>query len=67
MTDEGTLLCTVRIDDKKCSYCLDCVHSCPNDALTWEGDCFQHNPELCTYCELCLDLCNEEALEILEK
>ena len=26
---------TVRIDDKKCDHCLECVSTCPNGALTY--------------------------------
>ena len=65
MSDIGVNFCTVRIDDKQCTYCLDCVHTCPTGALTWEGDCFNHNPDECSYCECCLDVCNEDALRIL--
>lgn len=67
MSDLGEILCTVRIDDSKCSYCLDCVHGCNSGALRWEDNCFTHNAELCTYCECCLDLCMEEALTIYER
>ena len=60
--------CTVRIDDKKCDYCMECVNTCPNGALTYDSQVkvFMHNAYECAYCEVCMDVCEVEALEILE-
>ena len=68
VTDEGVNFCTVRIDDKKCDYCLDCVEACPNNALTYDGDVkvFMHNSYGCAYCEYCMDVCQKDAIKILE-
>ena len=65
---EGVNFCTVRIDDSKCSYCLECVNTCPNGALTYEESvkCFMHNAYECAYCEVCIDVCPEECIEILD-
>jgi len=65
---EGINFCTVRIDDKKCTYCLECVNTCPNGALTYDETvkCFMHNAYECAYCEVCIDVCPEECIEILD-
>ena len=54
---------TVRIDDKKCDYCLECVNACPSGALTYDK-CFEHNGAECSYCEVCMDLCPNEAINV---
>lgn len=64
---EGVNFVTVRIDDSKCDYCLEYVHTCPTSALIWEGKCFEHNPSECQYCEVCMDVCPEECITILER
>ena len=67
MSDVGVNFCTVRIDDNKCSRCLECVDNCPTGALTYEAPVtFTHNAYECSYCECCMDLCSDGALQILE-
>ena len=56
---------TVRIDDKKCDYCLECVSACPNQALTFYKACFMHDAYSCAYCEVCMDVCEKEAIKII--
>ena len=65
---DGVNFCTVRIDDKKCTYCLECVNTCPNGALTYDEEvkCFMHNAYECAYCEVCIDVCEPDAIQILE-
>lgn len=65
---EGVNFCTVKIDDSKCDYCMECVNTCPNGALTYERDVkvFMHNAYECSYCEVCMDVCDQEAIKILE-
>lgn len=55
---------TVRIDDKACDYCLECVSTCPNGALTYYRACFMHNAYECAYCECCEMICSNEAIKI---
>ena len=62
---EGLSYCNVRIDDKRCNYCMECVESCSTGALTYDK-CFEHDMELCSFCEVCMDVCSEEAIKILE-
>lgn len=55
---------TVKIDDKRCDYCLECVSTCPNGALTYYRACFMHNAYECAYCECCEMICSNEAIKI---
>jgi len=64
MSDTGVPLVSVRIDDKRCNYCLECVNACPSGALTYDK-CFEHDGEKCWYCESCMGLCEQEAITIL--
>lgn len=63
MSDIGMPLVTVKVDDKLCNYCLDCVNACPSGALSYDK-CFEHDPEECWNCEACMDVCETEALLI---
>ena len=58
---------TVRIDDSKCNYCMECVNTCPNKALTYDGDVkvFMHNAYECSFDEYCMDVCPNSAIQIL--
>ena len=65
MSDMGVPLATVQINDKLCTYCLDCVDTCPSGALTYDK-CFEHNPDECMNCEVCMDVCEVNAITIME-
>ena len=63
----GINFCTVRIDDKKCTRCMECINTCPTGALAYEAPvCFVHNAYECSYCEVCMDVCPNGALKIME-
>lgn len=64
MSDTGVPLVSVRIDDKRCTYCLECVSVCSTGALTYDK-CFEHNGAECANCEVCMDVCPNEAIKIL--
>ena len=66
MSVVGVNFCTVRIDDKKCSRCYECVENCPTGALTLDKGIFVHNSYECAYDEVCSDICPEGAIRILE-
>ena len=66
MSDTGKILCTVKIDDKRCNRCYECIQACSTSALSLDGATFIHNPADCSYCEVCMDVCPEEAITILE-
>ena len=65
---EGVNFCTVKVDMDKCTLCLECTHTCPNNALTFDGEVvvFMHSAYECAYCEVCMDVCETEAIKILE-
>ena len=65
MSDVGSIYCTIRVDDSKCDYCMECVQLCPTEALTYDK-CFNHDKTKCTYCEVCSDVCEHMAITILE-
>ena len=60
--------CTVRIDSNKCDYCMECVNTCPNKALTYDNTVkvFMHNAYECAFEEYCMDVCPNNAIEILD-
>ena len=63
MSDSGVPLVSVRIDDKRCTYCLECTSVCPSGALTYDH-CFEHNPVECMNCESCELICEYGAITI---
>ena len=64
MSDLGQFYVLLQIDDKRCDYCLECVTSCPSGALTFDK-CFEHNPNECMNCEVCMDVCPNDAIRIM--
>ena len=67
MSDIGNVYCTVRVDDSKCDFCMECVQLCPTEALTYDKVCFNHDKTKCSYCEVCSDVCENMAITILEE
>lgn len=65
MSDSGVPLVSVRIDDKRCTYCLECTTVCPSGALRYDK-CFEHDSSICTNCEECMSICEENSLTIME-
>ena len=57
---------TVRIDDQKCDFCLECVETCPSTALSFYKACFTHYPDKCSNCEVCMDVCPNDAIKIVD-
>ena len=56
-------------DAKKCSFCLKCFKSCPNDAIKIDREqrvisFFYHH---CTYCRHCVMACPEGAISMSER
>jgi len=62
---DGVPLATVQINDKQCTYCLECTTVCPSGALTYDK-CFEHDSSICTNCEECMSICEVNALSIME-
>ena len=63
---QGINYCTVRINDKECERCYNCIRTCQNQALTLERGIFTHNAYTCSYCYKCTESCPNQALTILE-
>lgn len=63
MSDVGIPYVTLQVDDTKCNYCLECTVVCPGNALTYDK-CFEHNPSECMNCEVCMDVCPQQAIKI---
>jgi len=55
----------IKIDQKKCTKCMDCVQECPMYAMTpqsvEEGKCLSG---YCIRCGRCIEACSEEAIDI---
>lgn len=60
---DGVPLATVQINDKLCTYCLECTSVCPSGALTYDK-CFEHDSKLCMNCESCELICEYGAITI---
>jgi len=68
MSDTGVNFCTVRVDMKQCTMCLECVNTCPNGALTFDSDVvvFMHSAYECNYEKECEQICKNNAITILD-
>ena len=65
MSDLGNYYVLLSIDDTKCDYCLECTGVCPSGALRYDK-CFEHDSSECMNCEVCMDVCEVNALSIME-
>ena len=66
MSDSGVPYVMLQVNDKKCDYCLECTIVCPSGALTYDH-CFEHNPTECMNCEVCMDVCEHDAIKIMNR
>ena len=66
MTDEGRLYLHISINQDKCTRCYTCIECCTTDALQLDKGHFIHDTTLCAYCEVCQDVCPEQAFQIRE-
>ena len=66
MSNNGVNFCTVHIDDNKCQRCYECINCCSNKALTLDNGIFVHDAYSCAYCEVCMDVCPNGAISVLE-
>ena len=54
----------MRINEGKCTKCATCYHTCPFEAVSWNGKAFRIDAEKCQVCGLCVSLCPTLAIEI---
>ena len=50
---------------ERCSRCGTCIATCPEDALSWDGDTPLLDQTRCTLCGECAEQCYAEAREVL--
>jgi pyruvate formate lyase activating enzyme len=50
---------------ERCTRCGTCIATCPEDALSWDGDAPRLDQSRCTLCGGCADVCYAEAREVL--
>jgi len=55
---------TLSYQESKCSGCLDCVDSCPTDALTASEGKLVVQHDLCSACGACIKVCPTGALKL---
>ena len=56
------------VDESKCTGCLTCVESCPNEVLeSKDGQPHAVRQDECEGCEVCVAVCEQEAIEIEEE
>lgn len=59
----------IIIDYKKCegADCAECVEVCPMEILVIEGEkIVKKNQEECNLCEICMDVCPNQAVNVQE-
>jgi NAD-dependent dihydropyrimidine dehydrogenase PreA subunit len=55
------------VDESKCTGCLTCVESCPNEVLeSKDGRPYAVRQAECEGCEVCVAVCEQEAVVIAE-
>ncbi|MGQ9687397.1 MAG: 4Fe-4S binding protein [Desulfobaccales bacterium] len=55
----------LHLDDSKCPPdCLLCIEACPVKAIVREGERVFRKTETCTYCGVCLNICDYEAITL---
>ncbi|MBQ9025021.1 MAG: 4Fe-4S binding protein [Methanobrevibacter sp.] len=57
----------ITLDYSKCSGddCAECADVCTMEVLVLEGDKIVIvDPDECSYCEVCMDVCPEECIKI---
>jgi len=52
---------------EKCSGCAKCLSSCPEQAISQNGDIIKTDSTVCTFCRKCLEACSYQAREIAGK
>ncbi|MBX7076802.1 MAG: 4Fe-4S binding protein [Methanobacteriaceae archaeon] len=57
----------ITIDSEKCENvdCGDCIDMCPEECFVMgDGEITIQHPDLCDLCEVCMDICPNEAIKV---
>jgi Fe-S-cluster-containing hydrogenase component 2 len=53
-----------QVNKEECTGCGICVDTCPEEAITMDGDTARIDAAKCTECGLCVDACPSGAITI---
>jgi NAD-dependent dihydropyrimidine dehydrogenase PreA subunit len=57
----------IKINEEKCTSCLECVEVCPEGVLeVTEGKPVHVYTEKCRGCKECMNICPEDAISAIE-
>ncbi|MCI5223248.1 MAG: 4Fe-4S dicluster domain-containing protein [Candidatus Electrothrix sp. AR4] len=56
----------VKIDQEKCTNCLECIEVCPEEVFELLNGGPSHvHTENCVECDLCINICPEDAIRVI--
>jgi ferredoxin len=58
----------LKIDDRRCPPdCWKCINLCPVKAIVREGERVRLKVEICSYCGVCRNICDQEAITLVRQ
>lgn len=54
----------VSFDMRKCTSCNECIRACPTGALDRFEAGLTHDSLNCSWCESCMDVCDNNAIKV---